>query len=409
MHTAHPPVPSFDAIVVGARAAGAATAHLLARHGLHVLLLDRSRYGADTLSTHALMRGGVMQLSRWGLLDRIIAAGTPPVRRTTFRYTDNVVPVEVKPAHGVDALYAPRRTILDPILVDAAVDAGVDMRFGISVTDVVRDRSGAVTGVLARTASGDAYQARARIVIGADGLRSTIADLVGATYERQGSSANAVIYGYWSDVQQDGYEWVFRPGAGSGVIPTNDGQSCVFVGAPPARIGRGGPEVFRAILAESSADLAARVAHARPASGLRTFAGRRGHVRRSWGPGWALVGDAGYFKDPLSAHGLTDAFRDAELLALAVVAELVDGEQGALARYQARRDELSRALFDVTDTIAGHGWTDDEIPGLLLQLSASMADEVDALATLPSLPPASLARGPLMRLVEGAAAVGGAS
>ena len=143
------------------------------------------------------------------------------------------------------------------------------------------------------------------------------------------------------------------------------------------------------IVAEASPELAARLAAATPPLALRTFTGRRGHVRRSWGPGWALVGDAGYFKDPISAHGLTDALRDAELLARAVVAVIVDGadERDALAGYQATRDALSSALFDVTDVIAGHRWTDVEIPDILLALSAAMTDEVKALAALPSLAP----------------------
>ena len=137
---------SYDVIVVGARAAGAATAMLLAREGLKVLLLDRSPLGADTLSTHALMRGGVLQLSRWGLLDQIIAAGTPPVTRTTFRYGHENVVITIKPAHGVDALYAPRRTLLDPLLVHAAVDAGVEVHHSTSVTDLIT-RHGRVVGV----------------------------------------------------------------------------------------------------------------------------------------------------------------------------------------------------------------------------------------------------------------------
>ncbi len=133
---------------------------------------------------------------------------------------------------------------------------------------------------------------------------------------------------------------------------------------------------------------------------MRTFAGRPGHIRRSWGRGWALVGDAGYFKDPLSAHGLTDALRDAELLARAVIAVIDTGadEHDALASYQTRRDTLSTALFDVTDVIAGHRWTDTEIPDLLLQLSAAMADEVEALAELPPLPPAGDPLTPLVHL-----------
>jgi 2-polyprenyl-6-methoxyphenol hydroxylase-like FAD-dependent oxidoreductase len=382
------PTHNYDVAVVGARAAGAATACLLARSGLRVLLVDRARYGADTLSTHALMRGGVLQLSRWGLLDEVIAAGTPPVRRTTFRYANTVVPIPIKSSHGVDALYAPRRTVLDPILVDAAVAAGVDVRFGIAVTDVERANHGTVTGIVGRTRDGQPFRAGARIVIGADGIRSTIAERVGAPVERLGTSAAAVTYGYWSGLATDGYEWNFRPDAASGVIPTNDGQVCVFASASPRRIGRGGLEPLVRIVAESSPNLASRLAAATPPSALRTFTGQPGHVRRSWGRGWALVGDAGYFKDPLSAHGLTDALRDAELLARGVIAVVVDGaaEDDALAGYQTTRDALSAALFDVMDVIAGHRWTDDEIADLLLQLSAAMADEVDALAALPAPP-----------------------
>src|SRR6266511_2862175 len=193
----HSTDPRYDVVVVGARAAGAATAHLLARFGLRVLLVDRSRYGADTLSTHALMRGGVMQLTRWGLLDQVIAAGTPAVRRTTFRYADDIVPITIKSSYGVDALYAPRRTVLDPILVDAAILSGVDVRFGVAVTGVDRDRHGTVTGITGRS-------------------RSTIADAVGAPYERIGRSVGATTYGYWTGLDTDGYEWNYRPNAASG-------------------------------------------------------------------------------------------------------------------------------------------------------------------------------------------------
>jgi 2-polyprenyl-6-methoxyphenol hydroxylase-like FAD-dependent oxidoreductase len=378
----------YDVAVVGARAAGAATAHLLARQGLRVLLLDRGSYGADTLSTHALMRGGVLQLRRWGLLDQVIAAGTPPVRRVTFRYAGQVVPVVVRPSFGVDALYAPRRTVLDPILVDAAVAAGVEARFGVAVTDVDRDARGAVAGVLGRTRDGGLLRARARIVVGADGFRSTIARCVEARLERVGTGASATTYGYWPDPGGDGYEWNFRPDAASGVIPTNDGLACVFASATPRRIGRGGRDPLLRILAESSPDLAARLAPV-PSPPVRTFTGQRGYVRRSWGPGWALVGDAGYYKDPLSAHGLTDALRDAELLARAIVESLVGGadQRDALAGYQATRDALSSAMFEVADVIAGHRWTDAEIGDVLLRLHAAMSDEVDALAELPMLSP----------------------
>ena len=377
----------YDVVVVGARAAGAATALLLARAGLRVLLVDRGQYGSDTMSTHALMRGGVLQLTRWGLLDAVIAAGTPPVRLTTFRYANDVVPVEIQPSFGVDALYAPRRTVLDRLLVDAATAAGVDTRFRSAVTHLCRDRLGTVNGVSGRSRDGASFKFAARIVVGADGIRSSIAALVDAALERVGGGSNtAVTYGYWSRLQTDGYEWAFRPRAASGFIPTNDEKTCVFASAPREAIGRGGLEPLTQAVADSSPELAARLADGIPPAEFRTFRAQPGYIRRSWGRGWALVGDAGYFKDPITAHGLTDALRDAELLARAIVDVFAGADDSeALARYQATRDALSADLFDVTDIIAGYRWTDAEIGGLLIRLSKAMSAEVTALAGLPSL------------------------
>jgi 2-polyprenyl-6-methoxyphenol hydroxylase-like FAD-dependent oxidoreductase len=377
--------PHHDVVVVGARAAGAATAMLLARAGLRVLVVDRARYGSDTLSTHALMRGGVLQLSRWGLLDRIVDAATPPIRRTTFRYSGEHVEVAIKPAHGVDALYAPRRTVLDPVLVDAASAAGAEVRFGVTVTDVARDRHGRVHGIEGHDDHGRRVAVETGLVVGADGLRSVIARSVSAPIQRRGVGASAVVYGYWSGIDACGYEWVFRPDACAGVIPTNDSLACVFTAATPERVGRGGRAVLDSLLAEACPDTAARVRAGRAPAGVRTFSGHPGVMRRPWGPGWALVGDAGYWKDPLTAHGLTDALRDAELLARAVVAAASGeaSEHDALATYHATRDELSLPLFTVTDAIATQRWTHDEIGPLLRRLSAAMSDEVEALAALP--------------------------
>ena len=332
----------------------------------------------------------MVQLHRWGLLDRVVAAGTPPIHSTSFDYGSGPIALRMKPSHGVDALYAPRRTVLDPILVDAARAAGARFRYGISVSGVSRDATGRVDGVHGRDPSGAPVEYRARWVVGADGLRSTVAEAVGAPVDRAGTGASAFVYGYWSDLETSGYEWVFRPGACAGMIPTNDGQVCVFAGSTPERIGRGGRAAFDAIVAEGSTDVAARLASATPPPGVRSFGGRAGYLRRSYGPGWALVGDAGYWKDPISAHGLTDALRDAELLAWAIL----DAHAGrseeleALRAYQATRDELSADLFAVTDVIAGQGWTEEEIPGLLLRLSSAAAEEVDVMAGLAERTPA---------------------
>ena len=371
-----------DVVVVGARAAGAATAMLLARAGLDVLVVDRGRYGADTLSTHAVMRAGVVQLHRWGLLDDVIAAGTPEVRTTTFTYADEEVRVTIKPSHGVDALYAPRRTVLDPILVDAARAAGASFAYGTCVTDIVRDRTGRVGGVEGRDCDGRAVRHEARWIVGADGLRSRVADAVEAPIERRGTGVTAVVYGYWSGLATDGYHWVFRPDACAGLIPTNDDHTCVFASASPERIGRGGMNILREVVRAAAPAVADRGASATPPGGVRTFGGRPGYMRVPWGAGWALVGDAGYWKDPIGAHGLTDALRDAELLARAITAVATGDatESDAFGDFHRTRNCISLPLFEVVDTIAGMGWTDAEIPGLLRELSSAMSDEVDVVA-----------------------------
>jgi flavin-dependent dehydrogenase len=305
------------------------------------------------------------------------------VRRTTFRYGDENVVISIKPSHGVDALYAPRRTLLDPLLVRAAVAAGVEVHHRTRVTDLIW-RRGRVIGVRATTAEGRHIELGAALVIGADGIRSTIAQRVGAPLSRVGEHAAAATYGYWSDLATDGYEWIFRPNACSGVIPTNEGKTCVFASASAERIGKGGVALIGDVIAEGAPELAERLRTATPPRSTHTWRGHRGYIRRSYGPGWALVGDAGYFKDPISAHGLTDALRDAELLARAVIDGLGDDSSlsDALAHYQATRDRISIPLFDIVDRIASQRWDGLQIGQLLRQLSSAMADEIETLAAL---------------------------
>jgi flavin-dependent dehydrogenase len=374
--------PRYDAIVVGARAAGAATAMLLARRGLSVLAVDRGVYGTDTLSTHALMRAGVLQLARWGLLDRIESEGTPRVRRTVFHYEDEVIDIPIKPRDGVPALFAPRRTVLDRVLVDAAVEAGADVRHRVRLADLLRGAGGRVEGAVIEDAVGGACAVRADVVIGADGLRSTVAARVEAPISRQGRHAAATVYGYWSGLEVDGYHWHWRPAAAAGAIPTNGGEVLLFAAASARRFAEetrgdvsGG---YRRLLAEGAPELADRLEGARLVGSLHGFPGHPGYLRRPWGPGWALVGDAAYFKDPVTAHGISDALRDAELLARAVA----QGGEAALAGYEAARDELSIRLFDVTDRIASVEWDNAELRALHQSLSDEMKREVAALVRL---------------------------
>jgi 2-polyprenyl-6-methoxyphenol hydroxylase-like FAD-dependent oxidoreductase len=184
---------SYDAVIVGARCAGAATAMLLARAGLDVLVVEQGARGTDTLSTLALMRGGVLQLSRWGLLDAIKRAGTPRIATTTFYYGAEPVEIRIKPRDGVDGLYAPRRTVLDPLLADAAEAAGAQMAYRVRLNGLVRAAGGRVAGVQVES-GGRARRIAAAIVIGADGVASTVAKEVGAEPYRVGRHMSSTIY-----------------------------------------------------------------------------------------------------------------------------------------------------------------------------------------------------------------------
>jgi flavin-dependent dehydrogenase len=375
----------WDVVIVGARPAGAATALLLARAGLRVLAVDRAQLGSDILSTHALMRGGVLLLHRWGVLDQIVAAGTPPVRRVRFDFGADTINVSLRSAAGVDALYAPRRTVLDPVLVAAAEAAGARFRFGVTITDLLRDPAGRVTGVSGRDRAGKPVRIPAGLTVGADGARSLVARRARARTERLGAGGGGMVYGYWTGLEVTGYEWYYREGATAGLIPTNDGEVAVFAGTSAERFPR---EVsgdlagaYHRLLKEATGGAGGRLADARPPGRLYGFPGRPSHLRQAGGPGWALVGDAGYYLDPLSTHGITDALRDATLLSRAVAAVHRGAEEGeALAGYQRHRDQLSGPLFDAVDAIASYGWDLDSIPVLLRASSAAMSAEVDAIS-----------------------------
>jgi flavin-dependent dehydrogenase len=384
----------YDVIVVGGRVAGAATAMLLARCGHRVLVLERSSMPSDTVSTHAILRSGVLQLERWGLLDSLIAAGTPPITQITLGFGDERIEFEVRDEYGVDTLYAPRRHLLDEMILRAAVDAGAEVRDRTAVTRLVHGQDGRVVGVRVRQ-RGEGTSITARHVIGADGHKSRVAEWSGALTKVSHEATNAVHYAYFDGIGREGYWFQFSTGVNAGLVPTNGAQCLVFAGRPAAlRQGfTADPEAeFNRLLRQGGADLADLVAGGRRVSRFRGTNGLSGHLRQAWGPGWSLVGDAGYTKDPISAHGISDALRDAELCARAVDRALTDPVNGdaALDWYETTRDHLSARIFAESAALARFEWTPDEASQRMRVISEEVKSECELILSLPSWSAVSL-------------------
>jgi flavin-dependent dehydrogenase len=250
---------------------------------------------------------------------------------------------------------------------------------------VARDRAGRVIGVVVRDQLGETWTARAGLVVGADGRTSLLARQVGAPTVVAGSHAAASVYGYWPAADLDGYDWYYGDGFSAGVIPTNDGLACVFAAGPAgvlaARMRHSRPlDTARELLARLDCRLTDLTSSA-PLGPVRFFRGLPARLRRPYGPGWALVGDAGWWKDPLSTYGITDAFRDAELLAGAVVAGAASDHEMRIvfSRYQAERDRLALPMHPVVDRLASHQWDLTQVQQLLRGLSSVMADDVEGI------------------------------
>jgi flavin-dependent dehydrogenase len=319
---------------------------LLARKGYKVLLVDRATFPSDTMRNHMIRLPGVAKLQRWGLLDRVIATGCPPIRRQIFDLGDFPLPAETLPSDGVEAEYAPRRFVLDKILVDAAAEAGAEVREGFSVSEIVME-DGRVVGVMGKSKGGPPVEERARIVVGADGQHSLVAKTVGAATYNERPTLTCAYYSYWSGLPSNGLEiWYSSdPAYVIIVFPTNFGLTCAAVQVPSSRFAEFRLDVERHFM--DVIDLA-------PDFSKRLRAGNReerfygtgdlaNFFRKPYGPGWALVGDAGYHKDPVSARGVSDAFRDAELLADAID----EGFSGrlslddAMSEYERQRNEAA--------------------------------------------------------------------
>ena len=367
----------YDAIVVGARCAGSPLAMLLARKGWSVLLVDKNTFPSDTMSTHFIHPNGIARLKRWGLLERLVESNCP--RITQWRLTIGAVTFAGRPPpiDGIAEAYCPRRIVLDHLLVKAAQEAGAELREGFVVRELLRDAE-RVVGIRGHTRDGTAAVERASIVIGADGLRSFVARAVAApTYDERPALCCA-HYTYWADVPIEGAEFCVYEGRLIFAFPTNDGLVCTFVEWPK--------EEFEAFRADVETNFLQTLALA-PGLAKRFRRGRRtrhfvgtadlpNFFRKPYGSGWALVGDAGHHKDPCGGFGISDAFRDAELLASAIDAALSRRQpiDEVLAEYERKRNEAAMPAYDLNYQIATLQPQHPKMERLYASLAANQAE-----------------------------------
>jgi flavin-dependent dehydrogenase len=365
----------FDVIVVGARCAGSPTAMLLARNGLRVLLVDRATFPSDTLSTHILHPLGVAALQRWGLLLTLTATNCPPIDTYCFDFG----PLSLCGAPGTPdspVAYAPRRILLDEILLNAAAKAGAEVREGFNVSEIVMDGD-QVVGIRGQDARGRTVTEHASVVVGADGLRSLVAATVLPRAYDEKPRLLAGYYSYWAGLPTNGrFEVYIRPGRAFAAIPTNDDLTVVIGGWPFSEFARNRTDVERHYLAmfDLAPSFAERIAGARRSSRI-VGAAVPNFFRTPYGPGWALVGDAGYHKDFITGQGMQDAFRDAELCAEAL-ADALGGRRGfdeAMADYQATRDATVAGMYAMTLDLATLEPPSPEMQQLLASLEDSQA------------------------------------
>ena len=343
-----------DVIVVGARVAGSALALRLARRGLDVLLVDRSHFPSDTLSTHQMQVAGVARLAGLGVLDRLLAAGTPPTRRILFHAGRAVVDAPVPTVDGVDFMISPRRTLLDGVLLDAARDAGAEVCEGTSVEALLREGARVTGAHLLDRRTGREHDERARLVVGADGRRSTVARLVEARGYDGRRAATVASYTYWADFPADAGEVHGGDGWAAAVWPTNDGLTMTYVARPIGEfdVVRRDPEAALLEVLDRAGTLGKRAREARRSGPVRSTDDTGATFREPGGPGWLLAGDAGLVIDPITGLGMSHALRDAELADQAVAGLLGGSERRALRDYRKARDGQTRTIYGFTAGLA---------------------------------------------------------
>jgi 2-polyprenyl-6-methoxyphenol hydroxylase-like FAD-dependent oxidoreductase len=346
----------YDAIIVGARCAGSPTAMLLARRGFKVLVVDKAAFPSDTISTHILWPHGAEMLQRWGLFDRLATTGVPPIcRRMTFDVGPFALRGSVPDANDGRGGFCPRRTVLDALLVNAAAESGADVRESFTVDELlVADDT--VIGIRGHGKGMKPVEERARIVIGADGVNSFVARAVRAREYDVQPIAACGYYSYFSGMRQDDIELYIREHVAFGGAPTNGNLHLVMVNWPASDFSRIRNDVeghvYQAL--DAAPDFLGRVREGHREEKWYGTAGVPGYLRRPYGKGWALVGDASYNRDPITAQGISDAFIDAEMLVEALSPALSDNSvfTEPLAAHEAARNERVRPMYEFTTHLA---------------------------------------------------------
>lgn len=352
-------VEKVDVVIVGARCAGSAAAVPLARAGLEVVVLDKARFPSDTMSTHVLVPNGVQELQFMGALPKILALNPAKSRYLTLQDGDVEIEERFKPFSGIDYGLCIPRDLQDATLVEAARDAGADVRESTKVERVVW-RDGRAVGVVCRTREGE-YEIQAELVIGADGRQSRIAAEVGSwTPYRASKNGRGFAFRYLDDPHgtnaPDAFQIFRADGDQVLVLPSCPaGRTLVVNMTDTARVDdyRTDPEgSWEHMLARNPA-VAARIGGATNMSKVRHTTDLSAFYRRSSGPGWALAGDAGHFKDPVTGNGMRDALKFGRLLGEAVATTLHEPAEldAALRTWEAARD---------ADTISTYHWGNRE-------------------------------------------------
>jgi flavin-dependent dehydrogenase len=368
----------YDVIIIGARCAGSALALMLARHGLHVLAVDRTRFPSDTMSGHFIQPAGVSCLRRLGLLEDLKALGAPAQETMTVDFGPVVLSGRPAPApDGTAVAYAPRRYLFDPMLADAAVAAGADLREGVSFVEPVVD-SERLVGIRTTTPAGRTEILRARLVVGADGKRSRFGRMVRAQVYQHQPAASCCYYAYWSGFDKPATRLFVRENLFCVAAPTNDGLTFVGIAWPRADFARVRADIGKAYR-EAAATIpwvADRIAAAEQVGRFVGTGDLDAFFRTASGPGWALLGDAGYHKDPITAQGMTDALLHAEILAANVVGGMSEGcsLDAALMDYGLRRDRAAQPMYALTADLARLAPPTQEMSALLGALAHNPAD-----------------------------------